>query len=318
MRKSVFFRIVVLVFSLSLSSWLAKALFVKRCSMATSGRALSKAPKGGFNKFISDVQWMLFVHYCGSVHGVSNDNVDEIYQRVNAMLHNNPDFTEAYYTGGLVLSVKAPLKAVDILMRGASNKRCASSWKIPFLAGHILLNIVTDKEMPDRLDKAERMFALAVDRRANLPFLASSYLRVKAGKLAKAGTWRNGIAIQGREHALLCSCFDEWAKLRGAGDMRHFFNEADLKKRMLGIARRVKAEAPRDKDVRRTIRMVVNKVFAGEHLCPTCLTPYGPGDKFCSHCGHSVTVYGTCPYCGAVLHGDKYCPQCGRLVKKGQ
>ena len=318
MRKSVLFRIVVLVLSLSFSSWLAKVLLVKRYSMVASDGAISKAPEGGFNKFIADVQWMLFVHYCGSTCGVSNDNADEIYQRVNAMLRNNPDFTKAYYVGGLVLSAKAPLKAVDILMRGASNKRCASNWNIPFLAGNILLNTVTDKEMPDRLDKAEKMFALAMDRQANLPFLVSGYLRVKAKKLAQGGKWRNGITIRGDGHALLCLCFDEWAKLRGSGEVRHVLNEADLKKRMLNIARRLKARGPHDNDVCRTIEMVVHKVFAGEHLCPICLTPYGPGDKFCSHCGHSVTVYGVCPYCGVVLHGDKYCPQCGRLVEKGQ
>ncbi len=315
----------ILVVSVGISSGLASALLQERRYIDISAELGTNAPEGGFNKFIADIQWMLLVHHCGTLQGVNEGNVDDLYRRINAVLKNDPDFTEGYYFGGLLLSVKAPLKSVDILTRGANNEHCASSWNIPFLAGYVLANLVTDEQMPDRLERAERMFALAIRRQSGFPFVRSAYLRAKAKRLEKDGKWRNGIVVRGDYHAFLCSCYDEWLKTR-AMQTTHatpaarvggssLIAGAELKERMLAVSQQLKIEMPRNKDVRRTINMVVEKVFANEHLCPECLLPYGPGDKYCSHCGHSVKMYGVCSYCGALLHGGDYCPKCGRPVK---
>jgi ribosomal protein L40E len=49
---------------------------------------------------------------------------------------------------------------------------------------------------------------------------------------------------------------------------------------------------------------------AGGLRCPTCNTPYEPGDTFCSGCGRSLKLL--CPNCKAELKPDaSFCPKCG-------
>jgi hypothetical protein len=207
-------------------------------------------------------------------------------------------------------------------MSGAKNERLSYSWRIPSLAGYVLTHNVKDKDMPGRLKKAEDMFRLAIKNAPEYEqYLVSAYLRVRAEKIKRSGQWQ-GIPLKNDRHAYLCACYDEWrkayalAKERGTFYVVSVWNSNEKAREMLLHAlQQAKIDAPTDKDVLKTVRIVVRSAFSDKCLCPRCLTPYAPGDKFCSECGSAVEVYGVCPDCGSVIKGD-YCSKCGRRVKK--
>jgi hypothetical protein len=316
MKKSLVVHIIVIVISVALGSILASSLAGRQMSIAKSRDELSKSPLGGFNKFASDVQWMLFINYCGSINSVKEENVDEIYNRLNTILRNDPDFVKAYNIGGMMLSVRAPVKSAEILMRGANNPNLKNNWKLPFLAGYVLSHNVKDKDDPKRLKKAEEMFRLAVQR-GNPPehHVVSSLLRTRAKRIAKKGK-SNGIPIVNAKHAYLCAWFDEWRK---SNKGREGFSSAsvgisDMNERILKAAQEAKASEPGNKDILKTVDKVIGKVLANQHLCLECLSQYNAGDKFCSSCGLKVAVYGICGKCGTVMKG-KHCSACGHVNK---
>jgi hypothetical protein len=145
--------------------------------------------------------------------------------------------------------------------------------------------------------------------------------KVRAERIKRSGRWQ-GIPLKNDSHAYLCACYDEWrkayalAKECGTFYVVSVWNSNDKAREMLLDAlQQAKIDAPTDKDVLKTVRIVVRAAFSDKCLCPRCLTPYAPGDKFCSECGSAVEVYGVCPDCGSVIKGD-YCSKCGRRVKK--
>lgn len=315
MKKSLVVHIIVIVVSVALGSMLASSLVARQMTIAKSRDELSKSPLGGFNKFASDVQWMLFINYCGSINSVKEENVDEIYNRLNTILRNDPDFEKAYNIGGMMLSVRAPMKSAEILMRGANNPNLKTNWKLPFLAGYVLSHNVKDKDDPQRLKKAEDMFRLAVQR-GNPPehHVVSSLLRTRAKRIAQKGS-SNGVPIVNDKHAYLCAWFDEWRKTNsGKEEMAQTSGIANINERILKAAQEAKASDPKNKNILKTVDKVIGKVLASQHLCPDCLSQYHAGDKFCSSCGYKVTIYGVCDKCGAVMRGQ-YCSECGNVNK---
>jgi len=319
MKKSLVVHIIVIVISVALGSILASYLATEQMTIAKSREELSKSPLGGFNKFASDVQWMLFINYCGSINSVKEENVDIIYNKLNDILRNDPDFEKAYNIGGMMLSVRAPMKSAEILMRGANNPNLKHNWKLPFLAGYVLSHNVKDTDDPKRLKKAEEMFRLATQR-ANPPerHVVSSLLRTRAKRIAQKGE-SNGVPIVNDKHAYLCAWFDEWRKSNASQDnlspSSSFSGIPDINERILKAAQEAKASDPGNKNILKTVDNVIGKVLASQHLCLECLSPYCAGDKFCSSCGFKVKVYGICDKCGNVMKG-KYCSECGHMNAK--
>jgi hypothetical protein len=313
MKKSIVTHIVTMLVAIVLGWYLASMLTVKRADIVKVEDRISKAPIGGFNKFASDVQWMLFVNYCGGLESVKKENVEEIYSRLNNILGNDPNHQLAHELGGMMFSVRDPLKAVDIFTRGANNPNLKKSWKLPFYAGFVLTQHVTDAQDKDRLKKAEKMFRLALERNSSMPHVFSALIRTRAKRLQKRKNWK-GIPIVNAKHAYLCALFDEWRKSGETGGGEVFSGDAasisDFRPRLLQAAQKAKASAPKNKYVLKTIAKVMDKVLKEDHLCPKCLTPYAAGDRFCSACGSRVVVYGTCPVCRRVMKG-KYCTHCG-------
>lgn len=336
MKKSVIVHIIVMVVSVGVASYLASTLVSEQMTIAKSRKDLSKTPLGGFNKFASDVQWMLFINYCGSINSVKNENVDEIYSRLNTILRNDPDFEKAYNIGGMMLSVRAPVKSAEILMRGAKNPNLSSNWKLPFLAGYVLSHNVKDadwrkfakeenekhkdvegyKKLGSRLGEAEKMFRLAVQR-GNPPenHVVSSLIRTRAKRLL--GRTYNGVKISNDKHAYLCAWFDEWRK---SNSNKEDFSStsigiSDMTERILKAAQEAKASDPGNKNIMKTVDKVISKVLVNQHLCPKCLRAYGAGDKYCASCGSQVTIYGVCEKCGAIMKG-KHCSKCGHVNAK--
>ena len=324
MKKSTVIHLLVMICSLALSSYLAKVLTKEQARIAKSRSELAKTPIGGFNKFMSDIQWMLFVNYCGSLKGIDDGNVDDVYNRLNAIIRNDPDFTKAYKVGGLMLSVRAPVKSAEILVRGAMNPNLSDDWQIPYYAGYVLMQNVKDSDSLDvlkpyvkdvplqRLLIADKLFRIAAKRPGGEPAI-SSYIRNRSNILKKRGRWKGNIKIVNDDHAYLCVCFDEWKNISTrdsgmGGNMSLLVN--DISERLLTAIKDAKASAPNNKIIARTIKMVVTSALSDMHLCPECLTPYPPGAKYCSECGYKVKIYGVCSKCGHVVIGE-YCSECG-------
>ncbi|MDD5727351.1 MAG: zinc ribbon domain-containing protein [Victivallales bacterium] len=317
MKKSLATHIIVLIIAVFLGAYLASLLTTRRLDIIKIGGRISKAPMGGFNKFASDIQWMLFINYCGGLNAVKKENVDEIYKRLNAILANDPNHEMAYEMGGMMFSVRDPQKAVDIFTCGTNNPNLQKNWKLPFYAGFVMVQHMTDQDDPERLKKAEEMFRTALARESSMPYIFSAMIRTRAKRLLRRKEWK-GVPVVNTEHAYLCALFEEWRKggniELGSGEDRVFSGSAatvnDLQFRILEAVQQAKASAPANKHVLRTINEVVKKVLKDDHLCPKCLHVYAPGDKFCSHCGTAVDVYGICPRCRTVLKG-KFCFACG-------
>ncbi len=314
MKKSLVTHIAVMVVAVVLGSYLASYLTAQQSEISVNRDKLSKAPLGGFNKFASDVQWMLFINYAGGIDCVEKPEAEEIYNRLNTILSNDPDMEIAYNIGGMMISNSDPVKSAEIFMRGANNANLKSSWQLPFSAGFVLDRYVTDQDDPQRLKKAEEMFRLAASRAGdNAPYITSALLKTRAKRIAQKGKWSN-IPVVNDEHALLCAMFDEWRKGGGSEDgnpqASDSMNIPDLKARLLKAAQDAKASDPTNKNILETINKVMKVVSEDQHLCGNCLTPYAAGDKFCSQCGTSVVVYAVCPKCAAVMKG-KFCSHCG-------
>ena len=333
MTKSTVTHIFVMLIALAISSYLANTLVHEEAYIAKSRSSMAKTPVCGFNKFISDVQWMRFVNYCGSVKQVSSENVETVYKKLNEILRNDPDFDKAYHIGGLMLSCAAPVKSVEIFMRGSKNPNIKHDWKLPFLAGFVLTQNVKDGDNLDILKPyikegtpmdrhilADMMFRKSLANGGSGQQVVSLFLRNRAAMIENRGRWK-GIKILNNEHAYLCACFDEWKKTR-----QHRIDDEsnsligssdDLKKRLLATVRELKRSYPDNKLIMRTIRIITKTALSGKHLCPECLTEYPAGAKYCSNCGHKVKPYGICPKCGSVVSGD-YCSKCGTKVKSSK
>ncbi|MDD5598299.1 MAG: zinc ribbon domain-containing protein [Victivallaceae bacterium] len=313
MKKSVITHIVVMIIAVALGWYLASSLTVQRADIIKIEKQISKAPLGGFNKFASDVQWMLFINYCGGLDAVKAENVEEIYKRLNGILNNDPNHEAAYEMGGMMFSVRAPQKAVEIFTRGAENPNLKDNWRLPFYAGFVLTQHMKDSDDDKRLQKAEKMFRMALERNNSLPHILSALIRTRAKQLMKRGNWK-GVPIANDKHAYLCALYDEWRQGGGTGGEVFSGNavgvSTDLRPMLLVAAQKAKASAPNDKNILNTIDKVMDKVLKAEHLCAKCLNSYAPGDRFCGACGNRVVVYGTCPVCGNIMKA-KYCSRCG-------
>jgi hypothetical protein len=324
MKKTIVTHVVVMVVAVICGAFLASSLTVQRAEIIKVEGKLSKAPLGGFNKFASDVQWMLFINYCGGLESVNDSNVKEVAKRLDAIIANDPNHQTAYELGGMMFSVRDPQKAVEVFTNGANNPNFKNNWKLPYFAGFVLNQYITDQDDPERLKKAEAMYRLAISRNSAgaMPVIFSALIRTRAKRLAKRNNWK-GIPIVDAKHAYLCALFDEWRKSGGVGEDDQggeVFSGAsssgltDFRSKLLVAVQRAKASAPTNKHVLKTIDKVLKKVLKDDHLCSKCLAGYAPGDKFCSSCGVSVAVYGVCPKCKTVMK-NKYCSSCGYTKK---
>jgi hypothetical protein len=316
MKKSFVTHIIVMIAAVILGSFLASTLMTQQAEISNGGAASSTAPLGGFNKFASDIQWMLLINYAGGLDVVENESSDEVCKRLDAILSNDPNLEIAYNVGGMMISNSNPVKAAEIFMRGANNPNLKNSWQIPFSAGFILDRYVTDQQDPQRLKKAEDMFRLAASRDQSLPHITSALVRTRAKRILEKGKW-NGAPVVNLEHAQLCALYDEWKK-NGGNEVGGSESLAitDIKPRILKAAQDAKNTDPGNKDILGTVDKVTKAVLEDEHLCGNCLAPFAAGDKYCAQCGLVVTVYAVCPNlkCNAVMKG-KYCSQCGNGEK---
>ncbi len=323
MKKSLVVHILVMVIAAAAGSFIASTLLMEQNKQASARIKVGQKSACGFNKFIADVEWMLFINYCGS-NAIKKENVNEFYTRLASIIKNDPGFEKAYEFGASMISNEAPEKALELLKIGCDNPRLSSNSKIPFLAGVILSRNVDKKDLPAVTKKlktdAEGFFEMAATRSFPAERYVVSYLmRAKAAKLGK--TWKakgskDTIQVINDRHALLCAWINEATSVNAgkADDMSSDSivqnSTKDMTQKVLALSSSLKDEYPDDPNVIKTINELKFTLLKGQNFCGKCLTVYAAGDKYCSACGLKVVVYGACDKCGAVKKGA-HCSACG-------
>lgn len=303
MKKSIAMHIVVMIAAVLIGGSMASFLHKSQNDLAPAKSGVSRVPIGGFHKFASDIEWMRFINYMGGLKTINDENKDEVIARLDKIVKLDPNFAKAYHMGALSISNASPEKAVEFLSRACESQSedLKSNWHIPFLAGFILMHYTT----PAKCDEAARFFRIALERSGGKPedYVVNSYLRAK-------GRAKN---IDNNKLAMLDTLFVEWKKSNSESLETSVI--PNLTERLLVAARSAKASSPDDKEIQTVVDQISNKILADKHMCPSCLSSYGPGDKFCSNCGKDVKPYGTCAKCQHVLKGG-FCSNCGHKADK--
>ncbi len=311
--KRIIIHLIVIVITVVCGSMLARILTGDQARISVA-KSVFSAHIAGFNKFASDVQWMLFVNYSGSIKCVDDENSEKVFKKLKTIVDNDPSFEKAYEMGSLMLSVAAPLKAVEILQKGIDNPKLDSNWKLPFYAGYIVSHHYPNNEKTETLKEAEKYFKEAVKRCCGSEKHVISQLLHTKAKILKNNKNYRGVKITSDKHARLCALYDEWKNTQKMRNMEQYeANTAlpiDIEQMLLSQAQSAKRSEPDNADLLKTIDLVKKEVFLSQHLCENCLSQYSAGDKFCATCGQAVEVYGICPKCSAVSKG-KFCSSCG-------
>lgn len=303
-----------MIVAIACGSYLALYLNQEQGRLMPSKKLTNGAPMlGGFQKIASDVEWMLFINYMGSLKSVDQSNVKEVIHRLEKIIGYDPNFEKAYQVGVLSLTNEAPDKAVEILDKACQNDDLKTNWQLPFYAGFILTHAYnfiketgTEAELRERkiqrAKKAVKFFEMAIKRSAKPEqYVVNSYIRAQA----KAMNPDND------KMAALQVLFNAWSKQQGNREMEMEMSIIpDLNKKIIKAAQELKENYPDDPKAKELIETVITKVFKDQHICIKCLFAYAAGDKFCQVCGEKVEVYGTCPKCNTVLKGQ-YCSNCG-------
>jgi len=300
MKKSLFTHLLVMALAIFVGWKLAISLHNLQGDTLKSKKMLSNAPMGGFQKFVSDIEWMQFINYLGGLKTIDDQNKDEVIKRLQKILDYDPNFSKAYHMGALTISNASPQKAVELLTRACENEQLKDNWRIPFLAGFIQMHYYGDK--PDYAG-AQSFFRKAIERSGGKPedYVVNCYLRAQA----------RADNITNSKLGMLKVLYKEWKRSNGEGmGMTEQSVVPNLMERLIAAAREAKVSAPNDQEVISLVNEVSSKLLVDKHLCPKCLAPLAPGDKYCSTCGTKVQVYGTCSKCQAVLKG-RYCSVCG-------
>eukprot|EP00828_Plagiopyla_frontata_P010076 TRINITY_DN15268_c0_g1_i2.p4 TRINITY_DN15268_c0_g1~~TRINITY_DN15268_c0_g1_i2.p4 ORF type:complete len:306 (+),score=8.59 TRINITY_DN15268_c0_g1_i2:2716-3633(+) len=304
MKKTVINHIIIMAIAIVAGGMLAKTLHEKQISTIPSKSAISGVPIGGFHKFASDVKWMLFINYMGSLQTINEDNKDEVVKRLEQIIDLNPNFEQAIHMGAMSLSNTSPDQAVEFLSRAIASEdpTLKKNWKLPFLAGFILMHY----KQPAQYSEAARYFRMALERSEGKPedYVINSYLRARG----------NANGIKDARLALLDSLVFEWKKT--SGDLMETTIIPNVTERLLVAAQAARDSHPDDEKVT-AIVTEVSATLGDKHICPSCLHSYGPGDNFCAHCGNKVKPYGQCSACKHVLKGN-FCSNCGVKAKQKQ
>lgn len=314
MKRRIIIHLIVILITVIGGGMLAEILIGTQAKISVAKSAFSPHI-AGFNKFASDIQWMLLINYFGSIERVDDENSDKIYKKLKTIVDNDPNFEKAYEMASLMLSAAAPLKAVDILQKGIDNRMLSHNWRLPFYAGFTVSHYYPEKDSTKTLKIAEDYFKEAMKRCEHLEKSVISQLIYVKSKIIKNNKNYKGVKITSDRHARLCALYDEWKK--AAQKMRNMeyidsgnHLQIDLEQMLLSTAQSAKRSDPENPDLLKTIDLVKKDVFLSQHLCENCLSTYSKGDKFCATCGQAVEVYGICHECGSTTKG-KFCSSCG-------
>lgn len=319
MKQGSVLLLIVFVISVIISGLIAGDLHKKEYKIAKSRDRVSTAPLAGFQKFAADVEWMRFIQYCGGIDNVNDENAPEIARRVNQIIGFDPDFGRAYYEGALILSVKAPEKALKILDKGIANPRLKKMWKIPLLAGSIVMRPEMDKYYKGKpmdlkkVKKAEAYYRKALSVSGHPKYTLNCVMRTESILLQ---------SNEPKEVKELEVWYKHWKKsysmggglemgMMGEGDPAGgVFGGEDLRTSLINALRKAQAAYPNNARVLELKKIVLKSAFNTLFVDPDTLTPYGPGERFSATTGKPLKEYGVCTKCHKILKGP-YCVYCG-------
>lgn len=311
---------VLIIIVAVIGGWLLGAnLHQQQIELSPTRTNLTRLPLGGFHKFLSDVEWMLFVNYLGSLNTVDDNNVDKVVKRLERLMSYDPNLAKIYQEGAAMISIANPEKTVEILDIACKNPNLKNNSQIPFYAGFVMVQHMD----PPQHDRAIQYFKMAIDRSGGKDqgnaYYTSYYYRARAKEEIKKAE-AAGKKMDDRL-ALLKVLYEEWdnATLTNRGEAPSSeYNSQDLKERLLQAVRNAKNPSEDYKPTDEAIKLadeVTKKVFSDAHLCHNCTASYAPGEKFCNACGTQVKVYGLCPFCNKVIApGAKFCVETGKKL----
>ena len=334
MRKQLSIHIAFMIAGLAAASVLALYLQHQQQRINPDRNALNSSPLAGNHKVIADWEWMRFINYLGQLQVVDETNVKEVTERLERLIGLDPKFERLYLDGLSFIRHADPKKTVKLLENACKLEYLKNNWKIPFYTGFIYSRDTYDIHDQDGAPllaadhaKAAEFFKMAIVRSApnTEPFLFNNYIREQA-KAEAAGT-----APDRENYAKLKLLYREWKKFKTAQSPfprqndEDFMIIPDLPERLLKAIQ--EAKNPKDiydqkfepgKETLEIIAVIRKEVFADRVLCPDCLYPIAPGNRFCTHCGHRFKdVLGICGKCGVTLKdGAKFCPECGTPVQQ--
>lgn len=305
--------IIVIIVSCVVATILGGKLNFMQKELAPTKSEISRMPLGGFNKFISDLEWMLFVNYLGSLNTVDETNVKDVTRRLERLMSNDPNLTKIYQEGASMISIADPEKTVEILNKACSNPHLAKNAQIPFYAGFVMVQHMK----PPKYKESIPFFKMAMERvtSSDLPnnYYASYFYRSRA-KVLSDGKLDDRVA-------LLQVLYDTWLeKTRGENEFEvtETHDTDDLKTRLYNAIRNVKNKSEDytpTTDGQKLANVVIKRVFSDSHICHNCTTPYCAGQKYCSSCGTELEVYGICKFCQKVIPpGARYCVTTGKVL----
>lgn len=88
---------VLIIIVAVIAGWLLGInLHQKQLDLSPTRTSLSRLPLGGFHKFLSDVEWMFFVNYLGSLNTVNDENVGQVVKRLERLMSYDPNLPKIY------------------------------------------------------------------------------------------------------------------------------------------------------------------------------------------------------------------------------
>ncbi len=306
MKKSIL-PVLLLMVGIAAASFLARELHRLQFGINSNRALTSRTPVAGFQKLLSDLQWIQFIQYCGTTPHWDEAHAEEIFRRTDRMLALDPDFTQAYESGAMMLYVQNPDHALQLLDRAVENPNLSSNWKLPFLAGFVAIRYETDDPQARQrwVRRSLGYFQTAYERdHGRTPYVLNHLIRAKAKldterplAMAELKAWHD--LYQHRTHR---QGLDDGFEERGV----------DLLENLIASGRRCREELPDHPEARALTDRILTELQANHHLCFACFSPYRAGDQFCRSCGRGVKPFGMCAGCERVLEDrPAFCPGCG-------
>lgn len=185
MRKENLILAIVCIVSVMGAHLLATNLDYRTTQISRGRNSLNEVPMAGFQKFAADIQWMLFLQFAGA-NPITQSNADKYDHRIRQIIRLDPNFFRIYYEGALMLQPVNQKKALEILDLGINNAEIGGNWKLPMLAGQIIMRKQWDayyQDQPMNREEVERAFdyyKIALNSRGRQGTALNSYIRVEA------------------------------------------------------------------------------------------------------------------------------------------
>ena len=324
--------VITLVIVLLLVVVMSRGLTQQR--MSHQGAALGTGSAwGGLNRFLAQVNWMRLLQFraAASSQKPSPKVADALFRRYLTVTNMDPHLEIAYEHGGLELATMGKAKqSIQLLERGIKSVN-KDNWRIPYFAATISNFYLKD---PDQAIK----FFEETSKRAGHPFVVeTSLVRLRGAKkdndpVELAKLWWE-IYVGGREMAPEGKLpmpgkgnplpGGNMGMLMGTSGMGTEHSQA-IRDKVIDILRELRAAVAAEKDAakkadlkvkEKKVLKIVKSMIGSAYVCQFCFAEYGPGGKFCGHCGKKVKLYGVCKKCGHVVSGN-FCNQCGDKTRK--